>query len=111
MKPGPKPIPMVERLLANIERVPFSGCWIWMGGLFSQTGYGYIRERGRTRTTHRVSYGTFVGPISGGLHVLHRCDVRESICPHHFFLGTIADNNADMKLKGRDNPWGHKRES
>ncbi len=34
--------------------------------------------------------------------VLHRCD-RPACCnPDHLFLGTKADNNADMIAKGRD---------
>src|SRR5229473_1814749 len=44
------------------------------------------------------------GPISPGLYVLHRCDVRPCINPDHLFLGTQKDTIVDMYAKR-----GHER--
>jgi DNA-binding CsgD family transcriptional regulator len=74
-------------------------CWVWTG--HSHHGYGTISWNNRAFQTHRVSYELFVGPIPDGLQVLHRCDNPPCLRPDHLFLGTQAENIADMIAKGR----------
>ncbi len=50
---------------------------------------------------HRASWIFHFGPIPNGLHVLHRCDVRNCLNPTHLFLGNHLQNMQDMVKKGR----------
>lgn len=86
---------------------PATGCWNWVGS--TDNGYGKLMVGSRSDKTrksiraHRFSYLTFVGPITDGLYVCHRCDNRLCINPAHLFLGTHQDNMDDRGNKGRLN--------
>ena len=58
--------------------------------------------RGVQLKTHRVSWMLHHGALAVGDNVLHRCDNPPCCNPDHLFLGTKADNTADMIEKGRD---------
>lgn len=75
-------------------------CWLWDGSL-DEKGYGHFCFDGTRISSHRAAYQLFKGPICGGLHVLHRCDVRNCVNPDHLTLGTHLDNMKDMVAKGR----------
>lgn len=76
------------------------GCWLWTAGK-TKDGYGLVWRDDKNVKAHRASFELYIGPIPDGMHVLHKCDVRNCINPDHFFPGTNADNMADKVAKGR----------
>jgi len=84
------------------EHVPEIGnCWIWTRKPSSR-GYGSFHLFGRARCAHRFAWSSINGPVPQGLFVLHHCDNRMCVRPDHLWLGTHADNMADMRAKGRE---------
>ena len=77
----------------RIERIPFSGCWIWMGHV-KDNGYGGMSKEGRNRRAHVVIYEQYNGPVQDGLQLDHLCRVRCCVNPSHLEPVTQKENTA-----------------
>lgn len=82
----------IARFESRYEVVAETGCWLWLGRLSRQGGYGWFDLRRDARKAHRVSYELHRGPIPGGLEMDHLCRVRRCVNPHHLEPVTHAIN-------------------
>lgn len=97
---------MSRRPFESFLRATPSGCIEWTGVTAKSNGrdshrYGRVTIGDRKFLAHRVAFERASGPIPAGMLVLHRCDNTRCCNPAHLFLGTHADNMADMRAKGR----------
>lgn len=93
-----------ESFWANVDKKSPEECWLWKKGLDSRKRYGHLTYQTKFWEAHRLAWTLTFGDIPTDMHVLHRCDVPQCCNPAHLFLGTHADNMADMKAKGRQRP-------
>lgn len=98
----------IKRFWSKVKKT--SGCWLWTASKRNK-GYGafvWAGDDGRIiqGRAHRFSYEIAYGSIDPGMCVLHRCDTPACVRPSHLFVGSKAENNRDMVVKGRHVPGG-----
>jgi hypothetical protein len=90
-----------KRFWAKVRKT--ETCWLWTAATFKD-GYGQVRPGGSATCiyAHRASWILHFSSIPEALWVLHTCDNPGCVNPGHLWLGTAANNTADMHAKGRN---------
>lgn len=78
-------------------------CWEWIGAK-GHNSYGRFFIEGKMFQAHRVSWLLHRGPIPTGKMVLHKCDNKGCVNPHHLYLGSSCDNARDAIERGQHIP-------
>ena len=81
----------LARIEKNIERIPESGCWIWMGTT-NGFGYGRLNSDRKRKYAHRAAYELLIGEIPAGMQIDHLCRVKSCCNPAHLEPVTSLEN-------------------
>jgi hypothetical protein len=88
---------LAERFESKYERIPFSGCWIWLAHL-DRYGYGVFSIKHRCTSAHKFPYERLFGKVPRTLELDHLCRVRCCVNPDHLEAVTHRVNMLRGKI-------------
>lgn len=102
----PRPVPTWDQFFAT-RSTRHGECILWTS-FKDPAGYGrlYARFAPGVSFAHRMSWFLANGPFDLMKRILHTCDTPSCVNPKHLWLGTQADNVADMCRKRRQRSPG-----
>jgi hypothetical protein len=95
-----------QRYIHDRVTVTPDGCWLWNGYINdARGGYGTAswKDEGRsnTRSSHKLAYEIFRGPVPSGLELDHAVCQQKICCnPHHLEAVTKAENSRRNAERG-----------
>ena len=87
----------IKRFHSKYTRKDRQSCWEWLAAINS-SGYGSFCLGSTIVGAHRVSYMIAKGKIVDC--ILHRCNNRRCVNPHHLYDGSRRDNALDAIRAG-----------
>lgn len=91
----------IQYLLGKID-VHKSGCWTYGNQSTRRSVPIVTLHDGKQYRVCRILYHGFGGKFGDFDFACHKCDEPRCVNPHHIFPGTVKENGADMRDKGRN---------
>lgn len=94
--------PVMERFFRKIKFYNVGDpriCWLWTDKL-EKTGYGqFALPNHRKVSSHRASFEFFIGPVTNGMIIHHKCERKDCVNPNHLELLTQGEHNSMHSTK------------
>lgn len=105
----PKVYPtLLDRIEANTMRLPWSGCWIYLGTStpagYCKIGFYKKKKEGMVRVgawVHRLAFKLLGNKLTKRDVLRHTCDNESCWNPAHLIPGSHKENIHDQKRNGR----------
>lgn len=72
-----------QRFWSKVSPCPMTGCWLWIGAITGEAGYGSFCVDRSTQPAHRVAFTAAFGRPAPCLLIDHLCRVRSCVNPLH----------------------------